>query len=186
MNTDKNRPHRIVITGGQHSGKTTLLEEIKNVGITTVPESAMILINDLNKQKGVSLQSDWRKNNRADFQLRLARLQLDLEKEVADLNQPVFFDRSLIDIIAYCRVKNIDTPKILDNINLTGRYTHVYLLDLITPFQPRPETGRTSSEEDSKHLSKITKSTYESLGYQVKTIPIMPIKDRLEYILNSI
>jgi predicted ATPase len=46
-------PYTVVLTGGPHSGKTTLIEELRRRGQRVVPEAALALIEELNAAMGV-------------------------------------------------------------------------------------------------------------------------------------
>src|SRR6266568_2379991 len=88
-----------VITGGNSSGKTTLVNELARKGYRTVPEAARTLI-DQAAAKGMSA-----KELRADekrFHYDVARLKQKLEKEL-DPNEVIFFDRGMQDTLAYSR-----------------------------------------------------------------------------------
>src|SRR5687767_4462428 len=108
------RAPRVVVTGGPHSGKTTLLHALAERGCRTVPESALQVIDELNERFGVAGQVEWRKSNRLEFQEMIAARQLALEAAVDESDpRPVFFDRGLHDGLAYCKVSACPVPATL-------------------------------------------------------------------------
>ncbi len=181
------RAPRIVVTGGPHSGKTALLHALMQRGCRTVPESALQVIDELNGRFGVAGQVEWRKNNRLEFQEMIAARQLALEAAVDGSDpRPVFFDRGLHDGLAYCKVSGCPVPATLASAELMGRYTHVFVLATILPFDPRAGTGRTSSEEMSRQVGDELFAIYSQYGHAPRRIPRLPAEERLAAIWRMI
>ena len=132
----------MVLTGGDHAGKTTLLEALRAEGYAVVHEAALEVIEELNHELGVDAQRSWRNAHWTRFQARVAQRQRELERAARDSGaRALVLDRGLPDGIAFCRLAGVSLPdELLEG--LERRYDHVLLLDTVMPFAARPETGR--------------------------------------------
>ncbi len=168
-----------VLTGGDHAGKTTLLEALRAEGYAVVREAALEVIEELNRELGVDAQRSWRDANWTRFQARVARRQHELERAARDSGaRTLVLDRGLPDGIAFCRLAGVALPDELRE-GLERRYDHVLLLDTVTPFATRPETGRIGGLERSRALRDLLRSVYEELGYAPEPLALLPVRDRM-------
>ena len=172
----------IVLTGGDHAGKTTLVEAFRSEGCAIVPEAALRVIADLNREHGVDGQRTWRQQNWSEFQARVARTQHRLEAEARESGaRAVVLDRGLPDGIAFCRLEGAALPLELQR-GVRERYDHVLLLETIKPFAPRSETGRLGGFERSLALHDLLRQVYEELGYAPDPLPLQPVAERMQRI----
>lgn len=169
----------VVLTGGDHAGKTTLLEALRAEGYAVVREAALEVIEELSRELGVDAQRSWRHANWTRFQARVARRQHELERAARDSGgRGLVLDRGLPDGIAFCRLAGVALPDELRG-GLERRYDHVLLLDTVTPFAERPETGRIGGLERSRALRDLLRSVYEELGYAPELLALLPVADRM-------
>ncbi len=169
----------IVLTGGDHAGKTTLVEAFRSEGCATVPEAALQVIGELNREHGFAGQRAWRQRNWSEFQARVARIQHVLEAQARESGaRAVVLDRGLPDGIAFCRLEGAALPGELSR-DVRGRYDHVLLLETVTPFAPRSETGRLGGFERSLALQALLRQVYEELGYTPEPLPLLPVAARM-------
>ena len=164
---------KIVITGGPCSGKTTLINELGKRGYEVVGEIARDVIKERNNFP----------LSKEEFKIRqiiMAERQIAKEKELGTRKEKlVIFDRSLIDILAYCRYFDINHPKIIDNINLSKNYDFVFILDP-PPFEK--DEVRIENEEDALIVHNLIYDIYKNLGYNIIQVPIMNIEKRINFI----
>lgn len=167
---------RVVLTGVSGSGKTTLLNYLSK-DFKTIPEAARELIIDLKKSDPSKLP--W--NNRSEFQKLVEKKQVDNFLE----NDNCFFDRGIIDEVAYNLAYGRDISDTLKSQCVNYKYDKVFL------FKPYPEiyandAERVESFEESSRLFPFFVEAYKSYGYN----PVLMINDslekRLEFILNNI
>ncbi|MDQ3814445.1 MAG: ATP-binding protein [Armatimonadota bacterium] len=178
---------KIVISGGSHSGKTTLLQALAAMGYKTIPEAAMLVIEDLNRRLGIEGQSQWRQAHPADFQSMVADRQLRLEASLEDAaDSPVFLDRGLLDGLAYCEFRHIAAPPVLTSVSLHERYSHVFVLATIIPYESRSETGRTGTGAASQTIGQLIFQTYAAYGYTPRWVEQMPVQERAAFILQQL
>ncbi|MBW2282045.1 MAG: ATP-binding protein [Deltaproteobacteria bacterium] len=172
----------IVLTGGDHAGKTTLVEALRSEGCVVIPEAALRVIGELNQEHGVDGQRAWRQRNWSEFQARVARTQHGLEDEARQSGaRAVVLDRGLPDGIAFCRLEGVTLPDELTR-GVRERYDHVLLLETVRPFTPRVETGRLGGLARSVALHDLLLQVYEELGYTPEPLPLQPVAERMRRI----
>jgi len=177
---------RVVITGGPHAGKSTLIAALSARGFATAPEAALIVIRELNETLGVEGQVAFRRRNPSAFQSRVSETQLSIEARFRDADRDVFFDRGLLDGLAYCRMRNVAIPPLIAADALRGRYSHVVVLETVTPFSARTETGRTSDEATAREAGRLIAQTYSEFGYDPVMVGQMSLDSRVGRILKAI
>jgi predicted ATPase len=167
-----------VLTGGACCGKTTLINRLKKQGFCIIDESARQI---LKKEKSKDFM---------ERQKMIYTLQIENEKQFKKIKEPVFLDRGLLDIYAYCLYFEDYIPKEFSDSRLLNRYKKVFILDVVG-FENdglRIESG----EKESKKIHKKIKDFYEERGYSLINVPIFDlekensIKQRLDYILSYV
>ena len=167
---------KVVLIGGPCSGKSTIINMLKHKGYDVVPEVAK----DVFLSMGLPDPSnqDWY----ASLQNIIAMEQIKRESQFNN-SKLTFLDRGIYDIIAYCQ-KDLgfvpDTAKkIIDN---HPGYDLVFLLDQL-PFVK--ESYRVEkNHQEAALLHAMVYDVYKTLGYDIIKIPILPPKQRLDYLLR--
>lgn len=177
---------QIVFAGGTHGGKTTLVEYFAKEGYDVVPEAGIQIINELNVELGVDGQKEWRKNNQALFYERIAKRQIELETATPEDAELIFFDRSMIDLIGFCRYVNIEVPQIIIDHARQSAFQKVFICETLESFNNRTDTGRGFSKEDAEQITEHVRYAYEEFGYTPEMLPDMPIEDRVKQIRKSL
>jgi len=113
---------KIILTGAPHSGKTTLLQELKRRDYQIVPEAAIIIITELNERFGLKGSEQWRIDNFHEYQILIAEKQLSLEEDVTDSGKPIFIDRGRVDNVGYCRFFNTAPQHHVEQLARIPRY----------------------------------------------------------------
>jgi predicted ATPase len=166
-----NNIKRIVITGGPGSGKTTLIQVLRELGYPTVSESALVIIDQLNSLMGVKAQMDWRALNKDLFQeyiCKLGELQENIiaslsynEIKSGQLGKIIFFDRGMHDGMAYYKDDNA-IPSFLKHVTYDFHYDAIFVLETPATFASRESTGRTTlTHEASQEAGDRHKACYE-------------------------
>lgn len=169
-----------VITGGPSTGKTTLINALKREGYKIIEEAATCIITaDLKK-------GSENPNTHPDtFQVRVTEKQIENEL-VLNSEDEAFLDRGIIDGIAYSNFYKDPIPKILTDYikEEKNKYANVFLLDPVYSYEKNDV--RLESEADAKKLHNDIKLAYEEAGYTVTVVPLCPVSERIEFILNKI
>ena len=117
---------KYIITGAPGTGKTSLINELNTRGYECSEEISRNVILEQLKKKGEALP--WK--DLTSFSLIVFNERLSQFKK-ANKNKIHFFDRSIIDVIAYLRVKKISTSSFIDQTksikyNKTVFYTPIW------------------------------------------------------------
>jgi predicted ATPase len=177
----------VVITGGPGSGKTSLVNYLGSLGYATVPESAIQIIAELNRERGIQAQIEWRKGHPAEF-TRLVMVRMDALEAActAGGQELVFCDRGRPDALAYSEISGTELDREIWPLIEGRRYLRVFLLDTLSDFPARPDTGRTSNRERSLRLHGLLLKAYRSLGYEPLRVPELSIEDRAQLVLSEL
>jgi predicted ATPase len=177
----------VVITGGPGSGKTSVVDHLASLGYPTVPEAAIQLIDELNRERGLAGQVAWRKQHQAEFSRRVMARQVALEGACKIPEGTIgFCDRGRPDVLAYAELAGHDLDSEMRRLVECHRYLGVFLLDTLSRFPDRPETGRTSDRERSLRLAERLEATYRSLGYEPVRVPERPVAERAGLVLLAL
>ena len=98
-----------VITGPPCSGKTTILNKLKEKGYLIVEEAARVYI-DREVKKGKTLKQI--RSSEISFQRNVLQIKIDIEKKLPK-NETIFFERGIPDSEAYYRLCKYDEDQYL-------------------------------------------------------------------------
>ena len=174
---------KIVFTGGPASGKTTLLNETKKVFDKKTEDACFVneVPRDLLKAAKITGTRAVPWDGYHTFELRTMRVQIQRENRCKGV---MFTDRSAIDVIAYYKILGGRPPQFLVNLARKRKYDQVFFMDLL-PFTVDAERYETSQEEAEKISNTIAK-TYEMFGHELIKVPVLPIPERLDYVLKRV
>ena len=169
-----------IITGPPSSGKTTVINELSNKGFKCHKEVARIIIKE-NQIKGID-HFPW--NNMSLFSDQVFnRIIENLDKLNGEFS---FFDRSIIDLIAYLEINNImDNDKYKSAILKSGYQKNVFYLPFCEEIYLN-DTERKESVDEAIKIGKKLKKVYINLGFNLIEVPFGKAEDRVKYILNFI
>ena len=123
---------KIVITGGPGTGKTSIINELKNQNYHCFEEIIRSLTVEAKKEKEDSTHSSNPiafVNNPLDFNTRLLNGRLNQFEQAAIIEKPlIFFDRGIPDVLAYMSFFNQSYSEDFLNVCLNHKYNHVFLL----------------------------------------------------------
>lgn len=168
-----------VITGGPSSGKTTMIRLLAQRGYRTTIEHARHFI-DTQRVTGKTV-AEIRANQR-EFQRSVLMMQMKQE-EALDPDELYFLDRALPDSLAYYRYLGLEPePELLAALKTTS-YRKVFALDLLPLTE---DYARTESSVAQRQIHAMLIEVYEGLGYPVERVPVLPVEQRVEFILSRV
>lgn len=168
-----------VITGGPSSGKTTMITLLAQRGYRTTIELARHLI-DTQRITGRTT-AEIRANQR-EFQRSVFMMQLKQEQAL-DPDELCFLDRALPDSLAYYRYLELEPePELLAALKRAS-YRKAFVLDLLPLAR---DYARTESSLAQHRIHSLLIEVYEELGCPVERVPVLPVEQRLEFILSRV
>lgn len=159
---------KFVITGSPSSGKTTIVNILKKIGFSVVPETARNVI--------LSRKSRGLDNNESsiDLQLDILKQQLAYEDTVVAKDIPIFFDRGIPDALSYLKILGA-FPNLISRESLINRYDKIFFLESL----PIENDGiRETNPEKVQMLNQALREVYEDLGYTLVNVPSFSGRDQ--------
>ncbi|RTK95120.1 hypothetical protein EKI60_01545 [Candidatus Saccharibacteria bacterium] len=169
-----------VITGGTSSGKSTIIAELKKLGHTVFDESARVII-DAGLAAGKTVEQV-RADERA-FQEAVLQKKIDIE-QAHDQSLLTFFDRGMHDTEAYFKHYGWELSEAVKEASRGSTYNKVFLLDQLPNFEK--DYARTEGEGFSDTISKLLHEAYEANGMKPIRVPVLPIPERVKFILDNL
>ena len=166
-----------VLTGAACSGKTTLIDMLAENGYQTGREIARVFI-DNELAAGRTLDEIF---HDVTTEPRIEQMQLELERGFRATNT-VFLDRAQPDCIPFFRFVGLDPNECLKN-SFHFCYASVFILDLL-PLQL--DGARVEDDTYTTVLDEWLVRDYSALGYEVIRVPVLPLEERLAFILDNL
>jgi len=173
---------KIVIIGGPGTGKSSVLNELIFRGHFCMPEISRE-VTLMAQKKGIDQLF-------LTEPLLFSNLLLEgREKQYIDAheneNEMVFFDRGIPDVHAYLNFLETDYPEHFISKSKQYLYHTVFMLP---PWKEiyTSDNERYESYEQAVEIHYHLKKTYQEIGYHIITVPFGTIKDRTNYILDSL
>lgn len=172
---------RVVITGGPGTGKSTLLEQLKQGGFSVFEEVSRRLIQVQSQQPKPALP--W--TNLPLF----AELCLEQMLEQYSAAQPQcfnFYDRAIPDIVAYLRNGGVAVPPKYAQVLQDKPYDS--LVFFAPPWQQIyvNDQERPQKYEESLRIANLLKETYQQLGYCLITLPKVSCEARVAFVREKL
>jgi len=170
-----------VITGGPGFGKTLLIEELQQLGYHCSGEFARELI--LSQQESGGEILPWK--NAKLFQQNILQKRIAFFDSVPD-GSLAFADRGIPDQLAFARYRGFRASEVL--IECAEKYRYAPQV-FVTPPWPEIFTNdaiRTETFEEALRIHESIVKTYLDLNYQIIELPLLPVKQRINYLLQNL
>lgn len=173
---------KIVLIGGPGTGKTTVLNELQKRNYCCMPEISRDVTLKA-KEQGIE-QLFLTEPLLFSKMLLEGREQQYIEADKKEV-KVVFFDRGIPDVFAYMDYFNTKYPAIFLEKSKSYKYTKIF------HFSPWEEIHTTDNEryesfEESVKIDTFLINAYIKLGYSIINVPYGSIKERTDFILNSL
>ncbi|MCH3885569.1 AAA family ATPase [Tenacibaculum aquimarinum] len=173
---------KIVLIGGPGTGKTTVLNELKNLGFSCMEEVSREVT--LKAQKEGIDQLFLTQPLLFSEKLLEGRIQ-QFEEAHKSEQKHVFFDRGIPDVYAYMDFFKTDYPENFKEKGKEYNYTKLFIFppwkNIYTSDNERYETF-----EQSQEIDVFLRNAYEEIGYTLIEVPFGSIEDRTNFILNHL
>jgi predicted ATPase len=172
----------VVISGCSGGGKSSVLAELAARGFRTFAEPGRQIVKEQRAIGGDVLPY---RNDRAFGELCISRT-MNRMIEAADARDHVFFDRSLIDPIAYFDCAGMDVPTPWTRAAELFRFNAKVFLVPPWPEIFVNDSERRHSFEDALAQYHTLPRTYERFGYTPIIVPKAPVAERADFILRAL
>jgi predicted ATPase len=167
-----------VITGAPCSGKTAVIHELEQRGYVVVHEVARAYI-DAEISKGKDVRQI--KADLPAFEGHILKTKVRIEAGL-EPDAVVFLDRAVPDSIAYYELAGLD-PAAPFKSSCAFRYRQIFLFERI---QFKTDAVRSEDNRIAAGLERLLESAYRKLGYRPVRVPLLPVAERVDLILERI
>lgn len=168
---------RYVITGTACTGKSTLIQALERNNHKVVNEVARDVIKHCQYFKPELLLPE----NKYEFQAMIDNRQINNY-----FNYPsAFFDRSIVDELAYRKLYSLDIPDVIHTLVKNLRYDKVFLLESWSEIYKQDEIRKELFEE-ALEIEILIKEAYKNVGYDLIIVPKIPVEERIKFIEHRI
>ncbi|HIE74221.1 MAG TPA: ATP-binding protein [Flavobacteriales bacterium] len=172
---------KILITGAPGTGKTSIINQLKKLGYSCSMEISRKIITEQIASDGEILP--WK--NLEAFSQRVFSL-----RKAQYINAPSdtmhFFDRGIIDVIAYMKVDNLTISENYKEDCEKYKYNTTVFYTPIWEEIYKNDTQRKEDMESAITIEKVLITTYKSFGYTLIEIPKLTTSERVDFILSKI
>lgn len=176
-----------MLNGGPNSGKTTLIRELERLGFKVKEEQATIIIHEY-IDAGIPLESVQNDPIQgAKFQDEIAIREMGAAQQF-DPKDLVFFDRGAIDYRGFAKLRGLKIDDLIAKKVDECSYRHIFILDLIeSEFKStKIEAHIDNPVAVAKKQEELLIETYKPYGIPTTRVPVMPVKDRIKFILKTL
>jgi predicted ATPase len=167
-----------VISGCSGGGKSTLLSELERRGYQVFPEPGRQIVKEQQSVGGDGLP--W-KNATKFAELCVSRAMYFYNTAIAP-DEPVFFDRSVIDNIAGIERLGLPMPVYFSQTLLRYRYADQAFM--VPPWRElfAQDAERQHSFAEAEHEYYALQQAYKANGYEVVVIPRLTVHERADFV----
>lgn len=171
----------VVISGSSGGGKSTLIEELARRGHSVVPEAGRQLVREQQ-----SISSPVTPRSELFGHLLLSRsMYLYTQAATSGITGPTFFDRSIVEPIAYWYSLGQLEPHLERAISVYRYATDVFM----TP--PWPEIFRKDQERqhsfdpEQREYARLMVA-FEAFGYRLIELPKVSVSERADFVESHV
>lgn len=174
--------HFYVLTGAPGSGKSTILDRLRNRGFTGLDEPARQI---LAEQRSFGGQGVPDIDPGLFMQLMLSRSIFEYRRMQHENHRSLFFDRGVPDAIAYADLYELDTVAARTAAQLY-RYNKLVFLAPAWADIYRQDDERKMTYDQARRFGDNMGPIYRDLGYDLVEIPRDTPENRADFILSKV
>lgn len=112
-------------------------------------------------------------------------LNLRLNRFQAQNNEDTFFDRGMVDVLAYMDHFNQKYPQHFEDICSQNKYDQLFYFE---PWESiyAPDPTRLETFKSVLQIDKALKNAYSCFGYEINIVPQTTVKERADFILKTL
>jgi len=172
----------VVLIGGPSSGKTTLIEALKEKGHTCYPEISREVIKEAQEQ---GIEQLFLEKPLLFSELLLEGRKKQFKSALEEAAPVVFLDRGIPDVLAYMHYIGDAYPAFFDKACKDHKYNSVFVLP---PWQDIyvSDAERYENYEQAVLIHEHLMETYQKYGYSIIEVPKDTVENRMDFILNQL
>jgi predicted ATPase len=172
----------IVISGCSGGGKSTLIDELGLRGFCTIAEAGRIIVRRELELQGSEIP--WVDPTR--FANKLATLAIEQFDSTAQLSEPVFFDRCVVEPLVYCQTHGLELSHNIIKAAKRCRYDNPIFV--VPPWKEIfvEDTERRHSFGEAMAEYEALIQAFLDFDYEMVVIPKMAIENRIDFILREV
>lgn len=174
---------KIVIIGGPSTGKSSLINQLTDLGYYCFEEVSRQVTLEAQKEEGIT-QLFLDKPLLFSEKLLQGRIQQYLDATQID-DTMAFFDRGIPDISAYMDYKGKEYPDAFRKANKKYIYDKVFILPIWDEIY-HVDNERYENLEEAKKIQQHLIQTYSDLGYELIAVPKDSVENRISFIFNHL
>lgn len=169
-----------IITGAMGAGKSTILKELRKLGLLCIDEPARQILAEQRAIEGSGVPEH---DPKLFTDLLLSRSIYQF-KQMENHQGPVIYDRGIPDNIGYAKLFDLD-------LHTSTKAAHQYQYNKYVFFLPAWEEIYENDDErkmtfsESKLFGDDMKKVYENLGYNITEVPFLTPPGRAKFIVNA-
>jgi len=169
-----------IITGGPGVGKTTLIDELRKRGYNFVPEVAREIIRHQIDSEGDALP--W--GNQKEYSKLMLEHSVRDFVNLSESDEMFFFDRGIPDTYGYEVLMKFDINPELEQA--AAKYRYNKLVFILPPWEDiyHIDDERKQDFQEGIDTYNVMKKTYADLGYTLIDVPLIPVSERADFVLN--
>jgi len=172
----------VVLIGGPSSGKTTLINELKENGHVCYPEVSREVIKEA-QEKGIEQLFLEQPLLFSELLLEGRKKQFHSAKQ-EDANI-IFLDRGIPDVLAYMHYIGDSYPAFFDEACKEHVYTKIFILPTWKEIYVSDDE-RYESYEQALLIQEHLVETYQKYGYELIEVPKDTVENRVQFVLNQL
>lgn len=172
--------NRVVFTGGPGSGKTSVLEFLRQMGYPSAPEVGRKVIQAQVELQGTALP--WL--DKAAFRDEMVREEI-YNYENFGGTEITFYDRSIIDSYGYSKLERIPISDLL--LAKCGELTYCRKVFIFPPWEEIYENDAERKQDFTEAIATFHEmvSAYIKFGYDLIEVPKVSVKERVQFIVSK-
>jgi len=163
----------VVLIGGPSSGKTTLIEALKEKGHTCYPEVSREVIREAQEQ---GIEQLFLEKPLLFSELLLEGRKRQFKEALNEEANIVFLDRGIPDVLAYMHYIGDSYPAFFDKACQDHKYSAIFVLP------PWKEIYYEQAVLIHEHLME----TYKKYGYSITEVPKDTVENRVDFIMKHL